>query len=224
MTLASLVLLHLRIRSLNPSYILPCHVYNPLSVHFFKETKRLSWPQVETYPLMEWSQQFTPQPVSGGTYICCCRRKRYLTFIWEMFTRLLYQFISNTCEGLTFLSMGQPCFKAVSAVSGVAQISTFTNQWKQKSLFSKCAGFFSDFKATSYFWIVQGKECTWNTFDYYYYLSVYKITIIYRSCLLSFLTSRSHTTSKSGSQVPFHKLGHKWWDEVTKIMGKVVKN
>lgn len=84
----------------------------------------------------------------------------------------------------------------------------------------------SDFKPKSYFLILQGKERISNTFHYYYYLSVYKITIIYRTCLTLFLT---YTTSISGSQVPFHMLKQKWQNDVMnvhvmKIMGKVVKN
>lgn len=61
--------------------------------------------------------------------------------IWLSFERCLPGYSTNLfpikVKGFKFLSKGQTCFKAMSAVSAIAQISTFTNQQKQKSLFSK---------------------------------------------------------------------------------------
>lgn len=188
--LTSLVLLHLGIRYLIPSNILPCHVYNPLiswlhfiSFHVFKETKRLSWLLGCGNTSCGGMRSTILSSAGIWRHIHpLLQKKKVFDFHWRAVCQIILPIYCQYLWGFKFLSREQPCFMA--AASGVTQFQPLQTNENRSLCLQNEQGILSRFQSQILFLEIQGEKSTWNTFHCYHSLSVSRVAVIYRSRLL----------------------------------------
>lgn len=159
------MLLHLGTISLSPSYILPCHIIFSQIISSRKAKSCLDhiwkcipwWNEVNNLPLSLYLEAYS---------FAFAKEKGFdlhLKFVYQISLPPSFQYL----WGFNLLSMGQVCYRF--QFSQIQENRSLSSKWKKWVW-----GFFLISKLSLFYWIVQGKECTWNTDHYYYYLEFIK--------------------------------------------------